>query len=148
MAEFELERTIHRPVGEVFAFLADFRHGTQWQAGVENLRVVPDAPAEVGTRITERRRLQGHVVDLSYRVVALEPGKRIAVESAGGPVAYSGVQDFSPTDDGSGTHLRFALDVKLTGGMRLLSGLIAPAVRKQVESDLDRLAWVLENPPK
>ena len=146
MAEFELERTIQRPVDEVFAFLADFRNGAQWQAGVENLRVVPEAPAQVGTRITERRRLQSHVVDLSYTVAALEPGRLIAVRSAGGPVGYSAVEHFSPTDDGTGTRLRFELDVQLTGGMRLLAGFIAPMIRKQVESDLDRLAWLLEHP--
>ena len=147
MAEFTVERTIQRPVDNVFAFVADFRNGPQWQAGIEDLRVEPDGPAQVGTRVRERRRLQGHVIDLSYTVTALEPGRRIEVRSAGGPVGYSGVQHFAPAGGGgAATRLRFELDVQLTGGMRLLAGFIAPAIRRQVESDLDRLAWLLENP--
>ena len=145
MAEFAVERTIQRPVDDVFAFVADFRNGPEWQAGIEDLRVEPDGQAQVGTRIRERRRLQGHVIDLSYTVTALEPGRRIEVRSAGGPVGYSGVQHFESVEGNAGTRLRFQLDVQLTGGMRLLAGFIGPAIRRQVESDLDRLAWLLEN---
>ena len=143
MAEFELERTIRRPVGDVFAFVSDFRNAPRWQTGIQSLQVLPDGPAQPGTLVMERRRIQAHDIELNYKVVQLDPGRRIAVEGTDGPVDYSGVQEFQATDDG-GTRLRFRLDVKLTGGMRLLAGFIGPAIQRQVEADLDRLGALLE----
>ena len=143
MAEFEFERTIRRPVDDVFGFLTDFRNGRDWQSGIVSLEVLPDAPAERGTLVMERRRIQGHDIELSYKVVELERPNRIAVEGTDGPVDYSGVQELSETADGA-TRLRFRISVQLTGGMRLLAGLVTPAIRRQAEADLDRLVSLLE----
>ncbi|MFN2483528.1 MAG: SRPBCC family protein [Candidatus Limnocylindria bacterium] len=143
MAEFEFERTIRRPVDDVFAFLTDFRNGREWQSGIVSLEVLPDGPAQRGTLVMERRRIHGHDVELNYKVVELDRARRVAVEGTDGPVEYSGVHEFSETADG-GTRLRFRVSVELTGGMRLLAGLITPAIRRQAEADLDRLTELLE----
>jgi uncharacterized membrane protein len=142
MATFRLERDIARPVGEVFGFLRDFRNMPLWQSGLEAVQVFPNAPVDIGSVIFERRRVQGRQIDLAYKVVALEPDRSISLESTGGPVQYSAVQTLSPERDG--TRLSLTLEVQLDGPMRLLAGLLTPAIRRQAEQDLDRLAAALD----
>jgi uncharacterized membrane protein len=142
MATFQLKRHIPRRVDEVFAYVRDFRNAPQWQTGIEEIQVFPDAPVERGSVIMERRRVQGHVIDLAYKVVGLEPDRSISLESTSGPVHYSVVQTF--TAEGEGTRLSLALDVDLLGGLRLMAGVLTPAVRRQAENDLDRLTDLLK----
>lgn len=143
MAEFELTRTIRRPVADVFAFTSDSRNAPRWQSGIVSLEVLPDAPAQRGTVVMERRRVQGHEIDLSYKVVDFDPPRLIGLEATGGSVGYSARQEFTETEHGA-TRLRFQLNVELSGRMRMLTALVAPAIRNQAASDLDRLAELLE----
>ena len=141
MATFQLERHIPRRVDEVFAYVRDVRNAPQWQTGIEEIQVFPEAPVDRGSVIMERRRVHGNVIELAYKVVALEADRSISLESTDGPVHYSAVQAFRA--EGEGTLLSLTLDVNLRGSMSLLAGLLTPAIQRQAENDLDRLADVL-----
>jgi uncharacterized membrane protein len=141
LSQFVLERTIERPLREVYKFISDLRNIPRWQSGIDEHRVMPDGPTQLGSLVIQRRTFQGHTLDLSYKVVALEEDRRIELESTAGPVDYSVKQSFAEVD--SGTRVEFELNVALTGAMRLAGRLIEPAVRRAAEADLDRLNDVL-----
>jgi carbon monoxide dehydrogenase subunit G len=135
---FALERSFEVPPSAVFEVLRDFRRADRWQTGVEEIQVFPDAPAEVGTVVMERRRVAGQSIELSYKVMEIVPARAIRVESTGDAVGYQVEQTLTPTE--TGTRLDVVLEVDLRGPMRFAAGIFEPAIRRQAEADLERLA--------
>jgi uncharacterized protein YndB with AHSA1/START domain len=145
MPTFELTRVIRRSPADVFDFVSDLRNLPRWQSGIERLEVVPDAPPRVGTAVRERRVVQGRRVDLAYRVMRLDPGRLLHVEGSEGPVRYRAIQAVAPEGEDS-TRLSVRVEVELSGAMRFLAGLVAPAIQRQAAADLEHLAALLEQP--
>jgi uncharacterized membrane protein len=133
--------TIHRPVDEVFAFVADGANAPKWRSGVLDVEHVSGhgggAVYRQGVKGPGGRRIAA-----DYEITEFEPGSRIAFRAIAGPVRPTGEFRFGDTD--GATHMRFALDVALSGWKALVMGR---AVRSTMDAEmgaLDRLKELLE----
>jgi len=120
--------TIARPVGDVFAFLANGENDRQWRSGV-----------------IEMTRTGGHGVGTTYRqVVAITefvPDQRIAFRTTKGPVRPTGTYDLRARD--GSTELTFRLTVKLSGLKTLMAPMVGKTMKAEVAA-LTQLKRVLE----
>jgi uncharacterized membrane protein len=136
--------TIHRPVGEVFAFVADGLNGPKWRSGITDIALVSGS----GVGATYKQGVKGpggRRVDADYRMTGYEPNSRLAFEGIAGPVRPKGEYVFDQAEDG--THLTFSLAAEISGIKRLL---MAAAVQKSMDAEvraLDRLKALLESTP-
>ena len=145
MPDARHEVTIHRPAGEVFAFLADGLNGPRWRSGITDIALVSGS----GVGATYKQGVKGpggRRVDADYRVTTYEPDSRLGFEAIAGPVRPKGEYILEQVDDG--THLSFALEAELTGIKKLLMG---GAVQKTMDAEVqatERLKTLLEATPE
>jgi uncharacterized membrane protein len=133
---------IRRPVGDVFAFVADGENARQWRPGV--LDVSHTSGEGIGAIYRQGvKGPGGRRIAADYEVTAYEPNQRIGFRAIAGPVRPSGEYRFAA--DGDSTTVNFSLEVTLTGWKRLVMG---GAVQSTVDSEvrnLDALKKILES---
>lgn len=143
MPSAEREVTIARPVGDVFAFVADGLNAPRWRPGVLDISLASGS----GLRAVYKQGVRGpggRRIDADYRVPAHEPNRRLSFETIGGPVRPTGQFVFDDLD--GATRLTFALQAELPGLKKLL---MAGAVQKTMDAEVaatERLKEVLEVP--
>ena len=137
----EFDHTIHiaRPVGEVFAFLADFENLPKWNYYVLQVRKLSPGPVDVGTRYHQVRKNDAQ----TFTVQKYEPDRRLAVKTT--PDSSPQLEmSFLLEKDGDGTRLRdrWKLD---SGQPALLEKLAGGRVKAAVADNLARLKTLLEH---
>ncbi len=145
MPEARHQVTIQRPVGEVFAFVADGLNGPKWRPGIVDIAHVSGS----GVGATYKQGVKGpggRRIDADYRVTAYEPDRRLAFEAIAGPVRPVGEYVFDSVPGGTG--LTFSLAAEL-GGIKKL--LMSGAVQKTMDAEVaatERLKELLESMPQ
>jgi uncharacterized protein YndB with AHSA1/START domain len=122
--------TLKRPVGEVFAFVANGENAATWRSGVLDVQRVSGtavgAVYKQGVKGPGGRRIAA-----DYEVTAYEPNRRLAFKTIAGPVRPNGEFLFEETS--GGTKLTLSLDAALTGIKKLLLG---GAVQKTMDAEV------------
>jgi hypothetical protein len=142
MGTFENTVTIHRPLDEVFAFLADFENVPKWNYAIEKTWKATPGPVGVGTTYRQTRSIPGRSEE-GFEVTAFEPGKLLAVQGQIGPfrARISYLLEAAP----GGTRLTndVALDPAPTVP-RLAARLATPKIKAAVAENLTKLKEVLQ----
>ena len=93
MTLFEHTEQIHRPVEEVFAFLADPTNLPRWQMSLIAVRPHRRGPLRPGVEVTETRRFLGRTMETTWVCTEHRPSRRSVIESHEGPVPFRAVWD-------------------------------------------------------
>ena len=134
--------TISRPIGEVFAFVADGENATQWRPGV--LDVARQSGEGLGAIYRQGvKGPGGRRIAADYEITAFEPDRRIAFHAIAGPVRPTGEYRFAPA--GEGTTVSLALDATLTGWKSLVMGRAVQSTMLAEVRNLDTLKAILES---
>jgi uncharacterized membrane protein len=133
---------IRHPVETVFAFVSDPRQLPQWQAAVQEVRVTPDGPPAVGTRVTQVVSFLGVKLAPTAEITALEPNRSFSFKGTSGPLSVEGTSRFEATSEGTRLSSTFQME---PGRLFKVAGLVfASQLKKQSEADLQRLKALLE----
>ena len=132
---------IHRPVADVFAFVADPDNLPQWQSGLLEVEKL-SGDGGLGSRHREVRSMLGRRIEQVLEVTALTPDERLDFEVVEGPLHLSVEHTFEPV--GESTRITVVGHGDAGRLFSLAGPLVARAVRKQSESDFARLRAVLE----
>lgn len=133
--------SIRRPIGEVFAFVADGTNAKSWRPGVLD---VSHASGE-GRGAVYRQGVKGpggRRIAADYEVTAFEPNRRLAFHAIAGPVRPSGEYRFAQAGDG--TTVSLSLEATLTGWKRLLMGRAVQSSMDAEVRNLETLKSILE----
>ena len=134
--------TISRPIGEVFAFVADGENARRWRPGV--LDVARQSGEGLGAIYRQGvKGPGGRRIAADYEVTAFEPDRRIAFRAIAGPVRPRGEYQFAPAGDG--TTVSLALDATLTGWKSLVMGRAVQSTMLAEVRNLDTLKNILES---
>jgi uncharacterized protein YndB with AHSA1/START domain len=142
MPHAEHTTAINRPVADVFSYLADGMHNREWRSGVLEIERTSSAD---GVGATYRQVLAGpggRRIDGDYRVTEYVPPSRLAFNVIAGPARPEGVFELTELPDNS-TRVRFALDIKPAGIMKLMTPMISRQMHREV-AQLDALKEILE----
>jgi carbon monoxide dehydrogenase subunit G len=134
--------TINRPIGDVFAFLADAENDPKWRPGVKEIHREGGAPG-VGT--IYRQKLSGPMgktIDGDVEITEFEPDRHIAFRAIAGPVRPRGGYVLEGAGEGA-TRVTFSLEAEVTGAMKLMKGKVQKTMEGEV-AHLDDLKRVLE----
>jgi uncharacterized protein YndB with AHSA1/START domain len=137
-----VERTARLPAtpDEVFAYLADLDRLPEWQAGIVDARRTSDGPLRVGATATVTRDLMGQRVTAPLTITEYEPPRRLGIGSEVSGVRVAATLDLSPTADGTGSDLAFAMEIRGSGLTAFMEPMIAGAAGGDIQASLDRLA--------
>ena len=133
----ELKASIPATPDQVFSVLADLNQAPQWMPAVRKIERLDDRPFGVGTSWRETRTAGKRTMESTIRVVACEPGSKLAmrVESD----AMEGDLQFSLRPTGPGTEVSYRAEMKGRGFMRLMTGTINKMMAEEDENLLQRL---------
>jgi uncharacterized membrane protein len=137
---------IHRPCGEVFAYLENRSNDPNWMVSVlESHWLDPDGPTGIGRRGRMVMKIGGRRAEFIDEVTGYEPGQRIAHRTVQGPLQLNTACICEP----SGSHCRATVigeaDRLVSGPLgRLVEPLLARGVRHSFRNDLARLKQILE----
>jgi uncharacterized protein YndB with AHSA1/START domain len=134
--------TINRPVDDVFSYLADGTHNREWRSGVLEIERTSPGDAEGATYRQILAGPGGRRIDGDYRVTVYEPPSRLAFSVTAGPARPEGLFELTGLPDNS-TRVRFALDLKPAGAMKLMTPMISRQMQKEV-AQLEALKTILE----
>jgi carbon monoxide dehydrogenase subunit G len=125
-----VERTvsIHRPVGRVFALVADFTQEPRFNPAIASLVKTSDGPIGVGTTWEETLRIVGG--GHGRTVTEFDTDRQVSYRNDGRPFPVTISYTFEPA--GSGTRLTARAAIRLPGSLAplapLVRGLLGPAV--------------------
>lgn len=145
MSPFTLDAVIARPVGTVFAFLADAENTPRWYEAVVHVEKLTAGAVRAGTVYRMVRRLPQGRVENRVEVSELEPDLRITLRSLDGPTPFTYRYGLEPTDGGT----RLTLEGAITGeGLQGAAALLAPLAgaffKRGMAENLRTLKRVLE----
>ena len=132
---------LDHPAQQVFSFLVDLQKLPMWQSNLIKTETLTEGPLRVGSRFREVRKLRGRKSEIEGEISAFEPNQRLATKTVNQPhvtISYA----LDPED--GGTRLSYQFAMQTTGLMRLLEPMILGSVRKESDSDLQRLKQLLE----
>ncbi len=133
---------IDRPAMEVFEYLADGTHNSEWRSGVVEIERTSAAEGQGASYRQVMTGPGGRRIDGDYKVTGYEPPRLLEFVVTAGPARPTGT--FELTENGErSTRVRFALDLQPAGLMKLMTPMISKTMRTEV-SQLDRLKDVLE----
>jgi uncharacterized membrane protein len=147
MFEYQESIDIHRPAGEVFAYLIKAENFPEWVDTTVEAWQVTEGPVAVGTRQSEIVTLgflESRVRNqLNWEVVEYEEGRRVTFESYTGIGYQKQSFTFEPTE--RGTRLQVNGTHRLQGPIRLAQPIMRFFVERSRREHLMNLKQILES---
>ena len=135
---------ISRPADEVAAYMFDPAQDPTWIGGISEAEALGMTPVTVGSRVRRRASFLGRRIDYVMEVVALDPGRRLAMHAVEAPMPMDVTYEVEPATDGAIARVRVQGDV---GGLYRLAGpLVSAQVGRSIDGDVRRLKEILEGP--
>ena len=139
MKRVERQAVIGAPPAEVFAYLSDLENLSEWQTGVTSARRTSEGDMGVGGTAIVVRELMGQTIEAPLTITEYDPPRRLAIGSEVSGVKADGILDLAPTEDGAGTDLSFAMEIRGSMLTRFMEPMIASAAGGDIDASLDRL---------
>jgi hypothetical protein len=139
------ESTIARRREDVAAFAMEAENDTRWIGGISSARRLTEGPTAVGTRVERVAHFLGRRIEYVMEVVELVPSERIVMRSIKSPFPMKVTYSFEDAD--SATVARVRVEGGAEGFYRIAGGLMAPAVKRNIHSDVKRLKEIMEGAP-
>ena len=134
---------IDRPSVEVFDYVMDVPHDSQWRTGVVEAAFTSDKPLGVGTTGFDRIEANGREMVAAWTVFDYEPGSHARWTLDSGPIRGTGGYLCDPAT--SGTRFTLEANVKPGGWFRLLGPIFGIVGRRQNQADVQKLKAILES---
>jgi len=144
VAEIDHTIEISRPPEEVFARLNDVTRWSEWQDDVLSARIEGDGPIEVGTKVTQTRRLGRRELTTTTEVTEYNPPRSYAFRGVGGPIRPIARCTVEPVD-GARSRVTFELGFEGHGPGKLVLPFVRRQARKTLASQHERLKEQMES---
>jgi hypothetical protein len=137
------ESTIARGREYVAAFAMEAENDTRWIGGISSARRLTQGPTAIGTRVERVAHFLGRRVEYVMEVVELEPSERIVMRSIRSPFPMQVTYSFEDADAATVARVEGGPE----GFYRIAGGLMAPAVKRNIQADVKRLKQIMESTP-
>jgi uncharacterized protein YndB with AHSA1/START domain len=124
---------ISRRTEDVFAYVTDPSHLSDWQESVVSVRA--DSPFTVGSKAVVTRRVGRMERAMTNEVTELTPHRAWGIRGTDGPIRGNVKGTVEPLEDGKRSRVTIALDFEGHGIGKVLLPLV---VRRQAEAEMPR----------
>ena len=133
---------IERSPDDVFAYLADVSHLTEWQSGVHSALIDGDGVAREGAHVRESRTLLGKEHTTTLEIVEFDPPRLFTLKALDGPALLTVRHELEPS--GADTELTVLVEGEVKHVPGFAAGLMMRGAERQFRKDVERLKRVLE----
>jgi uncharacterized protein YndB with AHSA1/START domain len=124
---------ISRRTEDVFAYVTDPSHLSDWQESVVSVRA--DSPFTVGSKAVVTRRVGRMERAMTNEVTELTPHRAWGIRGTDGPIRGNVKGTVEPLEDGKRSRVTIALDFEGHGIGKVLLPLV---VRRQAQAEMPR----------
>ena len=143
MIDVTVSTTINRPVGEVFAFVAEMENEPQWHTDILEAERLTDGEVGKGTNYRVQLRPQPmSPSEATVEIVEFEADRRIVSQADMGNMKPTMTYVFEEAE--GGTQVTRRIQIGTSGMMTLMSPMIKMMVRRRNVGFVDNLKQVLE----
>jgi hypothetical protein len=144
-----VSKDVAAPPERTFALFTDIAGAPGRVTGILKVEMLTPGPTAVGTRWRETRKMFGKEATEEMWVTALEPARRIVVESDSCGARMVSTFTFERTPAGSRVTMDLASTPRTFGAKMFawLGYLFQGMAKKMIAKDLDDLAKAAEKPP-
>jgi carbon monoxide dehydrogenase subunit G len=144
MLKAESSILIHRPIEDVFKYIADdfFENFRKWDAAVLKLEKTSPSPVGIDTTGWQVMKGDGWEAETDFRVTDYDPNRKFSITGTGKPY-FKNSYTFEPIDDG--TKIFYASEFSLDGIAKLFEPLMKGAIKKASQEYVDNLKQLLED---
>ena len=142
MAQIQGELVIHRPVHEVFDFVADERNEPRYNPRICRAEKLSPEPIGRGTRYRAEAVTLGRTTGMTIEYTAYERPRRLASSIHMPAADIVGTLRFDPVP--GGTRMSWSWEMRLRGLYTLLAPIIVPVGRRQEHANWAGLKRFLE----
>lgn len=138
------EIEIDRPRDEVATYTIDPSNATEWYRNIRSVEWETPPPLVVGSRLRFRARFVGRDLAYTYEIRELVSGARLVMGTTDGPLGMETTYTFDDAP-GGGTRVGLRNRGGPTGFAKVLSSVMAKAIRRENTKDLALLKEILES---
>lgn len=142
--DVQTEVEIARPREQVSAFAADPGNATAWYRNIRSVQWETPPPVAVGSQITFVAQFLGRLLEYTYEVRELEPGRRFVMSTAQGPFPMETTYTWEDAGEGA-TRMTLRNRGEPSGFAAVSAPVMALAMRRANQADLRRLKRLLES---
>jgi uncharacterized protein YndB with AHSA1/START domain len=142
MARIEGEIIIHRPIEEVFAFVADERNEPRYNHRMVSAELTSGEPIGLESRFRAELRTGRRTMPMMIEFTGFDRPRRLASSTHSSIMETVGALTFEPTSDG--TRMRWSWDVQPRGMLRVMPAIVGMIGRRQERSIWGNLKRLLE----
>lgn len=141
--DVQTEIDIDRPRLEVASYASDPDNATSWYQNITSVEWRSPKPLAVGSRLAFVARFLGRHLEYTYEVKDLVTGERFVMRTAEGPFPMETTYTWDENPAG-GTTMRLRNRGEPSGFSKLVTPVMAGAMRRANQKDLARLKAILE----
>ena len=141
--DVETRTVIERPVDLVAAFAADPTNAPAWYENIARVEWKTAPPVQVGSVIAFEARFLGRTLRYDYEIVELVAGERLVMRTSQGPFPMQTTYTWRSLGPDR-TEMTLRNNGDPSGFSRLVTPVMASAVRRANRKDLAKLKGVLE----
>jgi len=125
--------TIDRSPDDVWAYVIDPGHLTEWQESAVSAEQLDEGPFGLGSHLRVTRHVGRRDMPMTMEVTEYDPPRSWGMQGIDGPVRGHFHGEIAPLDDGRRTRLTMELDFEGHGiGKVLLPLVVRPQIRKEM----------------
>jgi hypothetical protein len=141
--DVKAETEIDRPPTDVAAFAMEAENDPEWIGGISTARRLTPPPTAVGTRVERVATFMGRRIEYVMDVIELVENERIVLKSVKAPFPMRVTYEFVPRSGKTLASVR--VEGEPAGFYKVAGGLMAPAVKRNLNGDLKRLKGIVES---
>ncbi len=134
--------TIRQTPEKVFSYLTDIDKIQMWSP-VENMKLITPGSVGVGSQFSQTVSILGKSFETITEVTTNNPPTSYAIKATSGPMPFE--QRFTLTPTTEGTQLDTVIEGEPGGLLKLAGPVVASAVNKQLNDQLNKLKQLLES---
>lgn len=136
-------RTINRPLSEVFEYTADFSNSEEWDPGVDSSKATEPGPVQVGSQYSLEGTFGPSTIPMMYEVTEYDPPRRVVLQGRGERFDALDTIEFKSAGDGA-TDVSYTAEITLFGALRFLGPIMNGPLNRMGKKALDGLVSALE----
>ena len=137
-------RIIDRPIGEVFAYTADFANSEEWDPGVKSAARADSGELGVGSKFDLIFEFGGKRMPMVYEITDYEPEKSVVLRGEGETFGAVDEIVFKEVSEDS-TRVEYIADLRFDNFLKYLGPLLGPFMKPMGRRALDGLKTALES---
>ncbi|WP_066296520.1 SRPBCC family protein [Bacillus sp. FJAT-29937] len=143
MADFRSSVIIHKPVSEVFHYMASMENVPELMPNVVKMEKLTEGPIGKGTKFKESRSVRGNTVNAEIELIEYKQDQTFATRGNSNGLITEYVYAFHEIEEG--TQVELDAFVKTSGlRMKLTKGFIVKMIKREDGFQLEYLKEMLE----